>query len=1281
MALPALLAGLKSISAMGLKKAAVQGAKDFAKGKAKDFITGRGRKKKKTKRGKGGGGGTGDGDGGSIILRTGSTSIVPFTPMVPGALAVQPEDVEYTEPKRPVTLDSIANQLRSIVALTETLEKVVKKQYKGRKKASEKARVEVDKERKREREEKREGLNLGEKALGVGRKVANKFNIFNFLTQLVFGTIAVFLVKNIDAIIAAFNFVKENLSLVLLSIYNFSKGLELIKPTFLKAIKDGKKALSVVSKPFKDAFASVGKGIRNLFKAIGDLIPNIVKKTFSVLRGAAKAIASVPAKTLGALRFLNPLRSKEGAKATKSVIQRYTQRFGRSAAESKFGKKKVTSAVGKGVVGRTTDKVGRFAKRGATKVNVGLQRGAQKVGAKMFGPKVAKMMRIPVIGPLISVVASLLSGEPISQALFKGVGAALGGFLGTAIPIPVVGMFIGELIGEYVGDLMYTLLMGGGVGPVLEKLKKDISGVLSMGETAIKWAGDGMKRFYEGIPKWKIPDWVPGWMLGPVEALINLGGKSLKDIEIPSPLWMVNPFNIAQKVGTFYKAFFTRDPMIEGKVSDPKKKPDKDGKTTSQQQTPTDSTQPSVTTPKPDRSDPKYSGRSGAAKYQKDMEEWQSSQPTVTAQQQTTPVQPQTPVAEVPGVSAGPEPSVSASSPGTEVSISSEGMTPNQRGALDVLAKYESGAAGYDAVNQIGTQGGRGVKGFSGDIKNAPWNPDNRSLTDMTIGEIKQRQYDDRTMSDSQWIKSGKLHAVGRYQFIANTLPGVAERAGIPDDAKFTPEVQDILALQLMKERGISPWVGPSDKATSSERALVEAASKEALPSVINSEPKPEVQPTKIEPQEQKVPDQQLQPQTQDPQPTQQPQQQKVPGQPQQSQQQTSGAFNTGLRTGKSQYIGGSSEYHIDTKFKSSLSMEKKVQMMDQLAEGYAAQGRKIEFSNAAISGAVYDRNATYEEKAALLQKAFEAHNLPRGRAIDQGGFNSIDYYAPLAEENRFGKSVEGNEILIPTVGGTEVEYHQGGGYGAFVALTDENDEVLLKTGHGDIRGAKSGQVQLSDVQDQMVGAPQQPPSQQQQAQPQQQAIPKPKPKPTGPKPKREDFGQGRSGAKKFQEAMKKWLASQSTQAPTPSPSPAPSAPSPSPAPSSSAPSPSPSPSPSLAPLSTQGPSADPSSWSSVNPQQNMLQPSDMILDASEPGFGMISPPKPQSSAGIEKQASYDQPSEGGTTLLAPQPSQQPEMAPAGGGGGGGSVASPSTGALLNSYYKRQLLGFLYKQG
>ena len=168
-------------------------------------------------------------------------------------------------------------------------------------------------------------------------------------------------------------------------------------------------------------------------------------------------------------------------------------------------------------------------------------------------------------------------------------------------------------------------------------------------------------------------------------------------------------------------------------------------------------------------------------------------------------------------------------------------ISNTQKDALAVLAKYESGAAGYDAVNQIGTNNGRGVLGFSGDIKKMK-QYDGRPLTDFTLKEIKQLQSDDGSLSNKQWINEGKLHAVGRYQFIANTLPGVAKRAGIPDDAKFTTEVQDIMALQLMKERGISPWVGPSDKATAEERAVVERARAEKLPEVTGGDEKEKAQ-------------------------------------------------------------------------------------------------------------------------------------------------------------------------------------------------------------------------------------------------------------------------------------------------------------------------------------------------------------------------------------------------------------------------------------------------------
>ena len=138
--------------------------------------------------------------------------------------------------------------------------------------------------------------------------------------------------------------------------------------------------------------------------------------------------------------------------------------------------------------------------------------------------------------------------------------------------------------------------------------------------------------------------------------------------------------------------------------------------------------------------------------------------------------------------------------------------------------------------------------------------------------------------------------------------------------------------------------------------------------------------------------------------------------------------------------------------------MEQKIAMVDQLARGYAARGRKIEFSNSAVAGMVYDVNASPQQKAALLNKAFGAHSHSR-----HSKFDSLDYYIPSMGETRFGKSAEGAEILSPTVDGGSLEFHQGGGYGAFTVLLDKDGNVISKTGHGDIRGAKSGTVKLGD--------------------------------------------------------------------------------------------------------------------------------------------------------------------------------------------------------------------------
>ena len=71
----------------------------------------------------------------------------------------------------------------------------------------------------------------------------------------------------------------------------------------------------------------------------------------------------------------------------------------------------------------------------------------------------------------------------------------------------------------------------------------------------------------------------------------------------------------------------------------------------------------------------------------------------------------------------------------------------------------------------------------------------------MTIKEVLDHQKLSRTNDQ------GFIHAAGRYQFIGNTLPGLVERSGLPLNTKFNEETQDLLAVQLIQDRGAEPWL------------------------------------------------------------------------------------------------------------------------------------------------------------------------------------------------------------------------------------------------------------------------------------------------------------------------------------------------------------------------------------------------------------------------------------------------------------------------------------------
>jgi muramidase (phage lysozyme) len=97
---------------------------------------------------------------------------------------------------------------------------------------------------------------------------------------------------------------------------------------------------------------------------------------------------------------------------------------------------------------------------------------------------------------------------------------------------------------------------------------------------------------------------------------------------------------------------------------------------------------------------------------------------------------------------------------------------------LTLISRAEAGAAGYDAV-----------------IHNARIRPP-RAPTQLTLGEIYA------------WIAAtpGQNHAIGRYQFIPDTLRRVAGIRGYGPEVPFTPDVQDSLAAVLLDEAGLQAF-------------------------------------------------------------------------------------------------------------------------------------------------------------------------------------------------------------------------------------------------------------------------------------------------------------------------------------------------------------------------------------------------------------------------------------------------------------------------------------------
>lgn len=176
--------------------------------------------------------------------------------------------------------------------------------------------------------------------------------------------------------------------------------------------------------------------------------------------------------------------------------------------------------------------------------------------------------------------------------------------------------------------------------------------------------------------------------------------------------------------------------------------------------------------------------------------------------------------------------------------------------------------------------------------------------------------------------------------------------------------------------------------------------------------------------------------------------------------------YESGI-TGPSANIGGSSDYHIDSKFSTKLGEEEARRRFEEKVKKYNSLGRVVEFSNKGVADEIYDMSLSDDERAELFRRAYSAH-APRD------GYFSLDYYAPKKGTNRFDKSAEGAPIFAVGAEGGRRETGIGGGYGYYSLLYDKDGNITGKVGHGDDRypGSGSEGMLIADVPDPSTPSP-----------------------------------------------------------------------------------------------------------------------------------------------------------------------------------------------------------------
>ena len=568
------------------KKAVKNAAKNFVKGKVKDKL--KGKKKKK-------GGALVKTEGGLTTYSVGEerTSRISPQKLLPQGVDVD-ANVQTVSPKGKISYDKIQQQLDNIEGITSALNKAFQGELTAKKEASAKAKKAAQNARKKEREEKREGKTTKSAGLGSILPKGDPLNIFNFLKNILLGGALLFLVKQAPKIAKVFGTLKDNLYAFFLGA---KYGLKGMKGAF-KALGAGVKALGkgtvkLALAPFKLA----GRGIRTALGALGTGVKNFVGGVVNrILRllgikpppgldpnrkgGSGKTTLTGSGATTAAQmrgqratagyrspgRYRSPGQALAGGTFQSQVTRakltgpQATVRPGSPVAKLRqFGASLQTGTAfgGKGAslqrgVSRTAVQAQKTVQTTNTflKKIFGITDPAQVQSLKNASPalkkgtSVLKGARLPVVGPLIVFTMNALDPEiSVGKAAFKAVGAGLGEFLGLLTPIPGIGQLIGPILGGLAGEVLggaaYELIINRNPAAAGQEIIDAFMAALDVGKKVVEWLKGAAGRFYDALPKLKMPDWIPG-----------IGGKEIIN---PEPIGLFSSFAPAMMSAVFGK--------------------------------------------------------------------------------------------------------------------------------------------------------------------------------------------------------------------------------------------------------------------------------------------------------------------------------------------------------------------------------------------------------------------------------------------------------------------------------------------------------------------------------------------------------------------------------------------------------------------------------------------------------------------------------------------------------------------------------------------------------